>query len=180
MRGFSSFLIALFLSVSSFSYAQVAQPTQANPSPVERPGGDDPVGWPWGMEVPFPFDIIQGVWHAEMENQNFFFTITPILSGPGLEQLLIRQITIGDCKVISRGVANLDGRIAVARMQNRYDPGFYTIQIRAFTAQNILTPVQVKPIQGKYVVLTLTNSERSKTMSTAVQLMSSRIPVNCR
>lgn len=135
--------------------------------------------WPWGLEVPFPFEVVTGVWHAKLDGNDFYFIMTPVIREPSSLQLMIRQISLDNCSVISSGVASVQGKVAYAHMSSTVGTSYW-IALRAFYAHSLPPSMPMKPIQGKYVALTVSASDFSKEVTLPIQLLSAQIPSTCR
>lgn len=106
-----------------------------------RPAGDRPTPFPWGTELPFPWNDIRGTWWAQQENFGSYFTFRVVSShADGLNKLRVRQIDGETCKQIAVGVG-IEGADRVVRVQmSGEDERVYRLSVRAFDANRMTVP----------------------------------------
>lgn len=136
--------IVLILLASVFT----AGPVVASSS--YRPGGvailDRPVPWPWGLEQPFPWTEIKGLWRIENTKElSPYFTFKVMRSKSSDEkQLVVREIDPSSCRVIATGVGYELNKIVRAQMTTDKGTSF-RIAVRAFrevdSPQSIAGPI---------------------------------------
>lgn len=72
-------------------------------SPVEVVNGGDIGPWPFGLEQPFPWKRIDGVWQAEMSGCRYYFVFKTTRDGRNFRRLKINQIEPNTCTSIADG-----------------------------------------------------------------------------
>lgn len=93
MRKFLAYgLSALALTISCMASARENQIVRRDP-------GD---AWPWGAELPFPWNGIQGVWKSSVGGRDVYFSFRTIRRESGIKQLRITEFT-GNCTLVARG-----------------------------------------------------------------------------
>ena len=75
--------------------------------------------WPWGSEMPFPWNGITGTWAAEHEGKTTYFTFKKIRMADGANQLQVKQYEAGSCKLVASGVGYEEDRIVKAVLLTR-------------------------------------------------------------
>ncbi len=72
-------------------------------------GGSNP--WPWGREMVFPWNDIDGVWQASTGGCSSLFTFKVINEAGGVRSIVISQYDPKQCKEISSGKGIQVGKI---------------------------------------------------------------------
>lgn len=73
-------------------------------SPVEVINGGDIGPWPFGLEQPFPWRRIDGVWFAEMNGCRHYFVFKTTTNGRNVRRLKINQVDSVSCKSVAEGL----------------------------------------------------------------------------
>lgn len=99
---------------------------------------DRPVPWPWGLEQPFPWTDIKGVWRIEKSAISGYFTFKVLRQKTGSESryLVVKQIDPSSCDVIATGVAYELNKVVRGQMTNNEDGATFRIAVRAFREED--------------------------------------------
>lgn len=151
----------------------------AFPSPSIRGVGDDPIPWPWGMEMPFPWSFVQGVWLVEQSGFKAYFAFRIVKSKEGLRQLEVRQVDPQNCLLLAQGVGFEANRIVRAQMTARNGVS-YRVTLRSFNEKSIPVRLDTKPVNGQYVVLSLWPFEKPSAMHMPMSLITNRLDSKCQ
>lgn len=138
----------LFISLSSHAKANASSDfyTLKIPAQIDRSkDGTEPVPWPFGTEIPFPWDDINGVWKVVSGSKEVYFSFRVLPpSDDGERQINIQQINPRSCAVTANGIGYEIDRVVRGVMNGR---GLsYRISIRAFLderASAVNGPTQV-------------------------------------
>jgi hypothetical protein len=98
-------------------------------------GGDNGVPWPFGLEQPFPWRGIQGLWQAEVDGWQRYFVLKTVGNSGTDRRLKVLEYDAVTCDLISQGTGFEQNRIVTAGMVG--DEGRFLIQIRAFLEQDV-------------------------------------------
>lgn len=131
-----NFLLSVIVALFSFAAASSGHATT---SPLR----DHPVPWPWGLEQPFPWSEIQGIWKISIDAgipiSYFTFKVVAAKKKSGLKQLIVNQIDAEHCSVIAKGVGIELNDVLRAQMittENSMAPGTpFRLSIRAFSEE---------------------------------------------
>lgn len=158
-RIFTSAVVALGIFLSSVSHAQ-----NAYAADVHTDYGliddvvvfDRPVPWPWGLEQPFPWPDIQGIWKVVDADFTSYFALKVVrVKATGERQLIVRQIDADSCKVVATGVGYDLQRVVRAQMTSVQSGVAYRIALRAFSEKDSPKPAMGKLVTSQIVVLSL-------------------------
>ncbi|MFP5518798.1 MAG: hypothetical protein ACLGGX_02765 [Bdellovibrionia bacterium] len=119
--------------------------------------GDSWVPWPWGLEAPFPWRDIHGLWSVTDDGQTtyFGFKIVREKTTKG-RQLFVKQMDADGCKVVATGVGYENDNIISAVMSGTN--GIFKLTLRAFAAEDSpVPPAQTKFQMNSVMVLTIDN-----------------------
>lgn len=141
---------------------------------------DNPVPWPWGAEMPFPWTFVQGVWLAEYDEFRSFYVFRVVKQKDGLNQLEVKQIDPATCEEVASGVGFDQGTVVRAQMTGRTGGGTYRIALRSFHEKAVRGPVGVPPVHNQYMVLSVIPFDSVKTVSIPIQFVTSRLTFKCR
>lgn len=168
-KGFAKWMwslagVALILSALTME-VHASGPTEVEPtlpvilpidSEVLEPTKDDFVPWPWGLEMPFPWSFVQGVWNAQKGEFKSYFSfrvVQPAQHG-FLRKLEVRQIDPLTCEVLAEGVGFETDRVVRAQMTTVEGLSF-RVTLRAFHEKSIPFSLDLKPINNQYMVLSV-------------------------
>jgi hypothetical protein len=123
--------IIAFLIMSTFSFAAVASEATFRCDDVTIL--DHPVPWPWGLEQPFPWTDIKGLWRIENSKDASPYFTFKVIKGKTADdrQLAVREIDPDSCDVIATGVGYELNKIVRAQMTTDKGTSF-RIAVRAF------------------------------------------------
>lgn len=92
----------------------------------------DWVPWPFGQELAFPWDDIQGLWLAEGEGFAAYFSLrVTVEKEAGVRILKIKQLDAATCKTVATGVGIEQDSVVRAQMTAREGRTF-RVSFRAF------------------------------------------------
>jgi hypothetical protein len=100
-------------------------------------GGDHP--WPWGLEAPFPWDDIQGIWKLDLPRGTFYFGFRRLEA----KRLIVSQFDIDACLVKGTGPGLEHARTVVAQMSGP-SYGVYRVTLYAFRPEDSPEPPKMK------------------------------------
>jgi hypothetical protein len=174
-----TFILSFAMTTVSVALPPMGPQTQmtvANPMT-----GDHFVPWPWGLEMPFPWSFVQGVWMAEYGNFKSYFSFRVVRESNGLNQLVAEQIDPRTCTVIARGVGFESGRTVRAQMTGAAG-SVYRVSLRAFSEKSVPVEVGQQPIYGQYVVLSMMpfDTDAKNTMHIPIQQVTNQLGFQCR
>ena len=75
--------------------------------------------WPWGSEMPFPWNGIKGTWVAQGEGASTYFTFKKVRMPDGGNQLQVKQYETSTCKLLASGVGYEEDRVVKAVLLTR-------------------------------------------------------------
>lgn len=170
MKLFSVILISVFLgSVSSF--AEYAKPM-------------DFVPYPWGMETPFPWKNVQGVWTTNIGSMSTYYTFEVVGQSYSKDkQLLIKQYDLKTCDIVAVGVGvESENKTIWAHMKPMFLPKPYRLGLRSFSAD--VLPKYLPNVNGRVMVMSISSLESLKSNYYPMQKMNnsikSRLAVQCK
>jgi hypothetical protein len=137
-------------------------------------GGDFP--WPWGFEVKFPWDDVQGIWRVQKDTTVLYFSFRRVQA----KRIKIKQIDITTCEVVGTGQGLERGNTIVAQIRNTYSEETYNLTIYAFNEEDVDPPV-LSQIGSDHVIVARINSVDHMTPEFAAQMVriSDRLEVKC-
>lgn len=137
-------------------------------------GGDFP--WPWGFEVKFPWDDVQGIWRIQKDDMVLYFSFRRVQA----KRIKIKQIDITTCQVIGTGQGLERGNTIVAQIRNTYSEETYNLTIYAFNEEDLDSPV-LSPVGSEHVIVARINSLDHQAPEFAAQMVriSDRLEVKC-
>jgi|GEM_PF-6166372 len=103
---------------------------------------------PWGMEQPFPWKSVDGLWRATIVQKNeivsnFEFKVVRE-EATGVRQLSIREVNLDTGVVVAEGVGRQKGEAVEAQMTTKQGV-VYLVKIGSFNTKDY--PVKVDPNQ---------------------------------
>lgn len=140
----------LFLCGVCISHSVWAGDMQAPSCPgssVTRGPGDDTHPWPWGFEVQFPWDHIQGIWKVEKGSRTYYFSFKRILT----KRILIHQFDVATCKVVGTGQGYERDRTVRSQIRNNMTNEVYNLTLAAFNEDGL--PANENDVATPYYVM---------------------------
>lgn len=142
-------------------------------------GGDNHGGshpWPWGFEVKFPWDDVQGIWRVQKDDTVLYFSFRRVQA----KRIKIKQIDITTCQVVGTGQGLERDRTIVAQIRNTYSEETYNLTIYAFNEEDLEPPV-LSPVGSEHVIVARINSLDHQASEFAAQMVriSDRLEVKC-
>ncbi|HEY8269560.1 MAG TPA: hypothetical protein VIG33_01620, partial [Pseudobdellovibrionaceae bacterium] len=128
IKFFQMLLILGSICVGTHSRAEVAQ--------VTRGPGDDTHPWPWGFEVKFPWNEVQGIWRAEDNGKAVYFSFRRVEE----KRVKIKQIDFATCSVIGTGQGLERDKTLVAQIITNRSVEPYNLTIYAFNEEDSHKP----------------------------------------
>jgi len=138
-------------------------------------GGDFP--WPWGFEVTFPWNDVQGIWRVQKDDTVLHFSFRRVQA----KRIKIRQIDVASCQVVGTGQGLERDKTIVAQIRNTYSEETYNLTIYAFNEEDLEAPV-LAPVGGfDHVIVARINSLDHQAPEFAAQMVriSDRLEVKC-
>ncbi len=162
------YLLSVLLVLMSF----IAASAHASSSTLH----DHPVPWPWGLEQPFPWNDIQGMWKiADDAGVPMSYFTFKVVSGKksGIKQLVVQQMDAATCEVIAKGVGIELNDVLRAQMtttENAIEPWVtFRLSIRAFkVAASPEPPIGI--VTSQVMVLSMTDLDRNPSKNLHVQI----------
>jgi hypothetical protein len=108
---------------------------------VSQAGGDDTHPWPWGFEIQFPWDEVQGTWKAQSEGKTLYFNFRRIQT----KRVKIQQIDLDSCTVVGTGQGFERNKTIVAQITTTRSFEPYNLTVYAFNEED--SPKQPVPYQ---------------------------------
>jgi hypothetical protein len=138
-------------------------------------GGDFP--WPWGFEVKFPWDDVQGIWKVQKEDTVLYFSLRRVQT----KRIKIKQIDITTCQIVGTGQGLERDRTIVAQIHNTYSDETYNLTIYAFNEEDLVSSSQVMDPGSDHVIVARINSLDRQRTEFAAQMVriSDRLEVKC-
>jgi hypothetical protein len=127
---FAAVIVTVFLS-TAFGATDMCLPVGRN---VVTPQGGHET-WPWGLETPFPWRGIQGVWMAEIDGCSTYFTFKIVKNSDDEKILQIHEIEPGSCTVLSKGAGYEDNRVVMAVMKG--NSGAFNVEVHSFRESDV-------------------------------------------
>lgn len=110
--------VAIFLGLST----QASASSAANKCEPAFAGGSDVGPWPFGLEQPFPWRSIQGIWAAEIDGCEYHFIFKVSKQEGRSTQLRVHQMNVADCSLVAEGVGFEQDRIVRAQLMGKRGP----------------------------------------------------------
>ncbi len=116
---------------------------------------DDFVPYPWGMELPFPWVKVQGLWSANVGNLQAYYTFEVVRQNELSEkQLLIKQYDLKTCDILAIGVGiENDHKTIWAHMKVASKAQSYRLGLRNFSADKL--PKNLPNDDGRVMVMSV-------------------------
>jgi|SRR6185312_4621320 len=92
--------------------------------------------WPWGMEAPFPWRGIQGIWMANVNGCSTYFTFKNLKNSDNEKILQIHEIDPTTCTSISKGAGYEEARVVTAVMIGK--DGTYNMKVHSFRESDVI------------------------------------------
>lgn len=140
--------IKFFQTLLIFGGICVATLAQANPH-VTRGPGDDTHPWPWGFEVKFPWDEVQGIWRAENDGKVLYFSFRRVQE----KRVKIKQLDFETCTVIGSGQGLERDKTLVAQIVTNRSVEPYNLTIYAFNEEDSPKPPILHQIGKDHVIV---------------------------
>lgn len=99
---------------------------------IQRDPGD---AFPWGAEIPFPWEGIQGTWMTQINGQVQYFSFNVIKYTDGANQLQVHQYGPADCYLLAHGKGYEQNRVVRAIMVG--DQGTFNLTVHVFRQADI-------------------------------------------
>lgn len=136
---------------------------------------DHPVPWPWGLEQPFPWNEIQGMWKIAdgADVPMSYFSLKVINSKKsGVKQLIVKQFDADTCDIIASGVGIAVNDVLRAQMtttEYASEPWVtFRLSIRAFKAEK--SPEPPIGLTRQVVVLSMTGLDGNPSKNLHIQI----------
>ncbi len=137
---------------------------------------DRPVPWPWGLEQPFPWNDIQGMWKiADDAGVPMSYFTFKVVGGKktGIKQLVVQQMDAYTCDVIARGVGIELNDVLRAQMTTTEfaaEPSVtFRLSIRAFKVEKSPEP-PIGILTNQVMVLLMTDLDRDPSKNLHIQI----------
>ncbi len=127
---FFALLVTLFCCLQTGAYGNSPY---GKPSAIalDAPILEGEVPWPWGSELPFPWESIAGTWSAENEKFYTWFSFEVYPSQNGANPLIrVRQVDPLTRTEVASGIGFEDNKIVKAYMVGK--DSRYFISVRAY------------------------------------------------
>lgn len=177
-------LLQKLLILGGFCTVLAAQATVAHEGPychdnaLGTDGGDHGGShpWPWGFEVKFPWDDVQGIWRVQKDDTVLYFSFRRVQA----KRIKIKQIDITNCQVVGTGQGLERDKTIVAQIRNTYSEETYNLTIYAFNEEDLEPPV-LSPVGSEHVIVARINSLDHQAPEFAAQMVriSDRLEVKC-
>jgi hypothetical protein len=163
-----------------FSHAGGAQKSQYGGESQIALGPDDGGGshpWPWGFEVTFPWNDVQGIWRVQKDGKTLYFSFRRVQA----KRVKIKQIDFNTCNVIGTGQGLERDRTIVAQIRNTYSDETYNLTIYAFNEEDSPEPPILSQIGQDHVIVVRINSLDGPRAEFAAQMVriSDRLELKC-
>ncbi|MGZ3743010.1 MAG: hypothetical protein ACXWRA_04040 [Pseudobdellovibrionaceae bacterium] len=116
---------------------------------LTRGPGDDTHPWPWGFEVKFPWDEVQGIWRAEDEGKAVYFSFHRIQE----KRVKIKQIDFETCSVIGTGQGLERDKTLVAQIITNRSIEPYNLTMYAFNEEDSKKPPLINQAGQDHVIV---------------------------
>jgi hypothetical protein len=151
---------------------------------MNRGPGDDTHPWPWGLEVPFPWEDVQGVWKVESHGNEYYFGFRRTQE----KRLVVTQFDASRCVTLGSGpglIRSKGQKYVVAQITMKATGDVYRMAIYAFAEEDSPEPPAVAGDDGSgsehVVVARITNMSSTAEREMAVQMarISDRLEFKC-
>lgn len=123
------------LTQEAFSYVDAGNYCSWERDSSQIQGGSDGRPWPFGLEQPFPWNGIQGVWGVEMDGAYKYFVFRVIRNGNSERFVRVDEYDGNTCTLLSIGNGVEMDRVLNAGMISC--EGRYLMQVRAFRESDV-------------------------------------------
>ena len=148
-------LIVSFMVVDAHAVSE----RQMQKTDTTRAGGDDnPVPWPWGLELDFPWTSIEGTWKIKTGELDTYFVFKVLKSRAPLKQLKITQIDPMSCEVIGTGAGVETGRLVRGQISD-YTGKVYNVSLHVFSKSAVPATLIGATRANKLLVMEIFSSE---------------------
>jgi hypothetical protein len=127
--------------------------------------------WPWGMEVPFPWRGIQGLWMANINGCSTYFTFKIVKNVVDEKILQIHEINPVTCTLIAKGAGYEDDRVVMAVMNGKN--GAYNMEVHSFRESDVAEANErgyTSSMSNKVVTMMTVSSVRASDQKGTYQL----------
>jgi hypothetical protein len=144
-------------------------------------GGDFP--WPWGLEVSFPWDDIQGVWKVENKGKIYYFGFRRVQD----KRIFVTQFDASRCLTLGSGpgfIRNKAQNFVVSQITLKATGDAYRMAIYAFDEQDSPEPPAAADGEAtvpEHVMVARITSMSTQEREIAVQMVriSDRLEFKC-
>jgi len=148
--------------------------------PAGRGGdGGGNIVWPWGFEVMFPWDDVQGIWKVQKGEKAYFFSFRRVEE----KRIKIKQIDLASCKTIGigQGMEKPNSKVIVAQIRNTHTAETYNLTIYAFNQEDSPEPPMLNNTSSDHVIVARINSLDHAAPEFAAQMVriSDRLEFRC-
>ncbi len=146
---------ATYTPTAWFNYHQGTSIHSRGPTP------DDFVPFPFGGELPFPWNITQGVWYVRNSLfESYFVFKYQTTYSHSRPRLYVEQFDVRTCAKLSVGIADEltdSGKILWATMRAQRQYSNYRLGIRAFKSTSFPKDLNIPSINGQVLVVTMSS-----------------------
>jgi hypothetical protein len=128
----AAILVTLMSQISWGATDNAGMCLPAGRNQIQR-GGET---WPWGMEVPFPWRGIQGIWMADVNGCSTYFTFKIVKNSADDKILQIHEVDPATCAAIAKGAGYEDARVVMAVMNGKNGP--YNMEVHSFHEADVI------------------------------------------
>ncbi len=156
------------ICIATSSQAQVRQDGKyCNDTQTTRGPGDDTHPWPWGFEVKFPWDDVQGIWRTQKDGKTLYFSFRRVQT----KRVKIKQIDFETCDVVGTGQGLERDRTIVAQIRNTYSNETYNLTVYAFNEEDSPEPPILNQVNQDHVIVARINSLDRPDIEFAAQMV---------
>lgn len=145
LNKFVKILFLVLVTVSFQSHSQIKSEFDSSISQVIKQcdqgpyGGVNPWPWkfeqPWGHELPFPWDDIQGIWSGTIDGENIVFSFEKTDFGRGDHRIRVKQLAPNTMQEIASGLGTEKNRVVKAVVTGGRDK-YYRMTVRLIQEEN--------------------------------------------
>ncbi len=100
-------------------------------------GGDSFVPWPWGKEIAFPWNEMQGTWKVQTESLTVYFSFKIVGTTNEIRQLQVTEHENRTCRVVASGSGYESNKVLRALLRSADSDTPSVFLIRGFRTADV-------------------------------------------
>lgn len=180
MKQFISALGVFLLASVVHSSGRISLPTYSSDLISLIETQERPIPIPFDAN-PFPWSFVEGTWFAQSGEFRSYYVLRIVRRNGNLRHLEIKQIDTKTCNVVAsgRGVEIRNEKKAVAQMSYPATGEIYMMTVRSYDHSKMPGDLDIKPIHGQMVVLTIKPFDMIETYNVPLKKITGAVQFKC-